>query len=77
MQTKEILLREKKVYKKDLSSDCWMVQVWGLPYCSGFGSYENMCEYLSSKECGGQQIRKKILTKQFPINGLPDVKEEA
>jgi|GEM_PF-1004232 len=68
----EFAVRTKKVYQKDLSSDCWPVQVWGLPYCSGFGDYEQMCEFLATDECGGQGIRKKILAGRFPLSGLPD-----
>jgi len=55
-----------------MTSDCWPVQVWGLSYCSGFGEYEQMCEYLATDECGGQGIRKKILAGRFPLSGLPD-----
>jgi len=71
----EFAVRTKRVYQKDLSSDCWPVQVWGLPYCSGFGDYEQMCEFLATDECGGQGIRKKILTGKYAKNGLPDVGE--
>jgi hypothetical protein len=70
---REFEVRTKKIYQSNLTSDCWPVQVWGLPYCSGFGDYEAMCEYLATEECGGQGIRKKILSGEFPINGLPDV----
>ena len=38
-----------------------MVQVWGLDYCSGYGDLDSECEYLGTKECGGQNIRKLIL----------------
>ncbi|MFX0205008.1 MAG: hypothetical protein ACFFDT_03415 [Candidatus Hodarchaeota archaeon] len=69
----EFLVRTKRVRQKDLTSDCWPVQVWGLPYCSGFGDYEQMCEYLGTEDCGGYGIRKRILAGEFPVNGLPDV----
>jgi hypothetical protein len=49
-----------------------MVQVWGLTYCSGNGDPENACEYLSTKECGGERIRKLILAGRYPKDGLPD-----
>ena len=65
-------VRVKRVYQKDLTSECWPVQIWGLPYCSGFGDYEGMCELLASEECGGKRIRKKILSGEFPLHGLPD-----
>lgn len=75
-ETEGISLRVKRIYQRDLTSDCWPVQVWGLPYCSGFGDYEGMCEYLGSEECGGQGIRKRILAGQYPLNGLPDAGSE-
>lgn len=75
-ETEGISLRVKRIYQKDLTSDCWPVQVWGLPYCSGFGDYEGMCEYLASEECGGQGIRKRILAGKYPLNGLPDAGSE-
>jgi hypothetical protein len=31
-----------------------------------------MCEYLATEECGGQNIRKKILAGRFPLSDLPD-----
>ena len=72
----EFDVKTKRIYQKDLASDCWPVQVWGLPYCSGFGDYENVCEFLSSDECGGQRIRKMILTRKYPLNGLPDAGDD-
>lgn len=71
----EFLVRTKRIYQKDLTSECWPVQVWGLPYCSGFGDYEGMCEFLATDECGGRRIRKLILSGKYPLNGLPDVDE--
>ncbi len=73
MGNEGISFRAKRIHQKDLTSDCWPVQFWGLPYCSGFGEYENMCEYLASDECGGQQVRKMILSGKYPLTGLPDV----
>ena len=55
-----------------LTSECWSVQVWGLPYCSGFGDYEGMCEFVATEECGGRNVRKRILSGKYPLNGLPD-----
>jgi hypothetical protein len=69
---KELEIRTKRIHQKDLTSECWPVQFWGLPYCSGFGDYGQMCEYLATDECGGQRIRKKILSGKYPLNGLPD-----
>lgn len=68
----EYLVRTKKVYQSDLTSDCWPVQVWGLAYCSGFGDYEGMCEYLATDECGGHNVRRRILRGKSPLHGLPD-----
>ena len=75
MKNEGISFKVKRIYQKDLTPDCWSIQVWGLPYCSGFGEYENMCEYLASDECGGQGIRKKILAGEYFLNGLPDAGE--
>jgi hypothetical protein len=63
---KEFLLKMKRVYQNDLTSDCWPVQVWGLPYCRD-------CEYLATEDCGGYRIRKLILSGEYPKNGLTDV----
>jgi len=52
-----------------------MVQIWGLAYCSGFGDSNNMCEYLATEECGGQNIRKMILSGKYQKDGLPDVEK--
>jgi len=73
---KEFVGRTKRIYQKDLTSDCWMVQVWGLDYCSGFADPDNVCEYLGTDECGGERIRKLILAGKYPKDGLPDVGEE-
>lgn len=73
MSNEGISFRVKRIYQKDLTSECWPVQVWGLPYCSGFGDYDSMCEYLGTEDCGGQGIRRKILAGKYPLNGLPDV----
>jgi hypothetical protein len=53
--------RVKVVLGSGLTSDCWMVQVWGLQYCSGFGDPENMCDYLATEKCGGYRIRRAML----------------
>jgi len=65
-------LVKTKIRQSDLTPECWSIQVWGLPYCSGLGNYQQMCKYLASEECGGQRIRKKILRGKYPVNGLPD-----
>lgn len=63
---KEFLAKTKRIYQKDLTPDCWSIQIWGLPYC-------RTCEYLATEDCGGYDVRKKILSSEFPVNGLPDV----
>jgi len=49
-----------------------MVQVWGIDYCSGSGDPKSACEYLGTEECGGEEIRKMILSGKYPKDGLPD-----
>ena len=41
----------KTVSQKNLSSECWMVQIWGFEKCK-------TCELKDTPECGGQNIRK-------------------
>jgi len=55
----------KRIYQSDLTPDCWSIQFWGLPHC-------RKCEYLATDECGGLNIRRKILKGNYPVNGLPD-----
>ena len=69
METEGISFRTKRIYQKDLTPDCWSVQVWGLPYC-------RKCDYLVTEECGGQRIRKMILAGKYPRDGLPDIDDK-
>lgn len=69
---KEYVAKSKTIRQKDLTSDCWMVQVWGIGYCSGNGDPNTACEYLNTKECGGKRIRKLMLEGEYPREGLPD-----
>jgi hypothetical protein len=69
---KQYIGRSKQINQKDLTSDCWMVQVWGLDYCSGNGEPKSACEYLGTRECGGKNIRRLILAGKYPKDGLPD-----
>lgn len=64
----EFAMRTKRIRQKDLTSDCWSVQVWGLPYCRS-------CDYLATEDCGGYDIRKRVLAGEYPVHGLPDVQE--
>jgi hypothetical protein len=41
----------KTVKQKNMTSECWSVQVWGLEYCK-------TCECKGTTQCGGQEIRK-------------------
>ena len=65
----EFIMRTKRIHQKDLTPDCWSIQVWGLPYCRS-------CEYLATEDCGGYEIRKRILTGEYPVLGLPDIGNE-
>ena len=65
----EFKVLTKRIYHKDLTSECWSVQFWGLPYC-------RTCDYLATEECGGQRIRKLMLSGKYPVNGLPDAGSE-
>lgn len=62
----EFVLKTKRIRQKDLTPDCWSVQAWGLPYC-------RTCDYLATEDCGGYEIRKRILTGEYPVHGLADV----
>ena len=66
MEIEGATIKAKRIYQKDLTPDCWSIQFWGLPYC-------RKCEYLATDECGGQRIRKEILTGEYPKDGLPDI----
>jgi len=41
----------KTVRQGDLSAECWSVQFWGKEHCK-------TCEFLSTGDCGGKEIRK-------------------
>lgn len=41
----------RRVPTKKMSSECIIVQVWGLPHCK-------TCEYRDTADCGGEEIRK-------------------
>lgn len=66
-------LKSKVISQAYLTSDCWSVQVWGLPYCSGHGDPDSICEFLATEECGGQHIRKLMLRGEYPKDGLPGI----
>jgi len=62
----------KYIRQSDLTTDCWMVQIWGLRYCSGMEDREP-CEFLATEECGGYRIRHAILKGEYPKDGLPNI----
>ena len=41
----------REVSQKELTSECWLVQMRGLEGC-------NTCEFVDTDECGGKRIRK-------------------
>ena len=62
----ELLKRTKVINQAQLTSDCWMLQAWGLPYCRD-------CDLLATEDCGGYRIRKLILQSNYPMDGLPEI----
>lgn len=51
----QLVITESKVIDQSkLTSDCWLIQFSGLSAC------EN-CECLNTPDCGGQDIRKRLL----------------
>ncbi len=62
----ELLKRTKVINQAQLTSDCWMLQAWGLPYCRD-------CDLLATEDCGGYRIRKLILQSKYPVDGLPEI----
>jgi len=39
------------IKQNELTSECFIIQMWGI----------ESCECLNTNECGGQEIRKKLL----------------
>jgi len=60
-------MKSKAIRQSDLTSECWLVQFWGLVACEH-------CEVRGSRECGGRRILKRIKRGEFPSTGLPSVK---
>ena len=44
----------KTMKQSELTSECWMIQMFGIEKCDN-------CDVLNTDECGGQEIRKRIL----------------
>jgi len=66
LKGRELGVRTKIINSNYLTSECWSIQFWGLPYC-------RECEYLATEMCGGQRIRKSILAGEYPVDGLSDI----
>ncbi len=44
-------MKIKNIKQSELSSECWLVQVWGFDQCK-------TCPAYKTKDCGGQAILK-------------------
>lgn len=44
-------METKTINQSHLTSECWLVQFWGLSQCE-------TCEAKDTPDCGGQQIRQ-------------------
>jgi len=64
--TKDHRVMSKVISQKSLTSDCWLVQFWGLKACE-------RCEYKGSPDCGGKRILSLIEKGKFSQSGLPDI----
>jgi len=57
-------MKTRTINQSNLSSECWMIQIWGLDYCK-------TCQYNNTKECGGKNIQKtglNSLQRKVPID---------
>lgn len=46
-------MKIKTMKQSDLTSDCWLVQMWGLDKCKD-------CEVRGTDECGGGESLKRL-----------------
>ncbi len=56
-------MKTKIISQKMLSSECWLVQVWGIEACKD-------CDYRNTDECGGKRIldtSKNVLGHRIPL----------
>lgn len=64
-------MKTKTISTKNLTSECWLIQFWGLEACKD-------CEAKNTSECGGQKIREDLMTKgkhgKVTKTGLPDIR---
>jgi hypothetical protein len=52
------------IKQNELTSECWLIQIDGINACK-------KCKYKDTKECGGSNIRKKLINKkgyEVPLN---------
>lgn len=47
---------EREIKQSELTCECWSIQCWGLDACKN-------CEFKDSEECGGKEVRKKLMNK--------------
>ena len=45
------MIRERVVKQGELTSECWLVQIWGLTACE-------TCKSRDTSQCGGPEIRE-------------------
>lgn len=50
-------MESRIIKQEDLTSECWSIQFEGLKACQ-------CCEYKNSSNCGGKDIRKKLMNKK-------------
>ncbi len=52
---KVVITDSKEIDQSKLTSECWLIQFNGLDACKD-------CESLNTSECGGRNIRKRLLS---------------
>lgn len=58
--------KRKVISQASLTSDCWLIQFWGLSACK-------TCELEGKDDCGGKKILEKIKAGKYSSEGLPDI----
>jgi len=51
---KLVVTESKQIDQSELTADCWLIQFDGLSACKD-------CELLNKPDCGGREIRKRLL----------------
>jgi hypothetical protein len=57
-------MKVRVIHSNNLTTECWIVQAWGLRYCK-------TCKFKETKNCGGKRIREtgqNISGKNVPID---------